>query len=469
MAITARSQTSPLSRDSSPPLAVDPEVPSRMDSLEIALRRYRQIVPQAISRAENVPISALKVWLKEQFRRCLEDYTGMPSFRDEASWPIRALKPDGDTPERELIDKTAVAITRSAKVLRTLARKKLVDGRLKVLYPVAPRTGDQAITLTAKSAVGPQTVAVPQDDAAFASSKVTALADGNVQLVNVSDYFWPTQVYDQLADGARLQRAAFIVSLNPDLVVPGNFIVRCLLKRTRMHIEALRSFRHMVLSAIKDATKYAHDRSELTTGWVDLMSLKAQVESVFGGGEQTRLRDACVSLTQLYAALHPSPDLGWLGIGDTKNISGIPLLQREIDGLESPRFFERVAEALTDLRRLPAASDPAQSAIEQAIAAGGLVLIGARHQAFWETRPIPQLPASEWSLLQALAENARLGRSAEIRDVFGDKVVTESAMSSIWSRLSKHLPKSLRSLVEPGAIRATYRLKVDAHRIHILE
>ena len=62
-----------------------------MDRIELALRRYQQIVPQPVDPI-RVPLRDLKVWLTEDVNAVLDDYTRRPAFRKNASWPVRALR-----------------------------------------------------------------------------------------------------------------------------------------------------------------------------------------------------------------------------------------------------------------------------------------------------------------------------------------------------------------------------------------
>lgn len=437
-----------------------------MNSLDLAIRRYQQIVPTAITRPHDLPTEALRVWVNEQLRKCLEDYVGRPCFRYEATWPLWALRSGADTPERALIDLTATRVEACAKALKKLVQKKLVLRKLNELYPARIPTPAGAVTLLGSRTVPKPSKSLPRGDAGFEGSRIAAMADGCPELVDEHDYFWPEQVYEELDDGTRLQRGEFIVSLNDDLLVPGNFIVRCLLKRIRIRLSILRSFRDMVLRALRGTATYAQERVALRAAWSDLTSIEKQVETLFGGGQQTRLRDACVGMTQLYAATHPSPELRWLGITDYSIDDHVTMLRQEISGQQSPQFFERIAQVLHDLRRLPAVADPAQSEVEEAVAGGGLVLIGSNHLAFWQTALFSEpLTKGDWKMLHALAEKARLESQITITDIFGHAVVTESAMSSAWGRLKRKLPPSFSKLVKPGNKPATYRLELDARRI----
>jgi hypothetical protein len=144
------------------------------------------------------------------------------------------------------------------------------------------------------------------------------------------------------------------------------------------------------------------------------------------------------------------------------------MLRARLTGLQSPRVFDRIAVALRELGNLYT-DDETQSTIEEIIAGGGLVVGKEAGAAYWESRELDIPPrGKKWQLLVALAEKAQLDAAVGLRDVYGDSIVSDNALSTTWNRLKECLPASLHKLVHPGSERRSYKLKLDRRRIHII-
>src|SRR5687767_3380316 len=104
-----------------------------MNRLDIAIRRYEQIVQKSALDALDGPDFELFVWVDTELRGVLDEYVAMPSFHTEAVWPLWALKSDADTVERKLVDRISAAIRDCAKALLQLAQKPLVNRKLEAV------------------------------------------------------------------------------------------------------------------------------------------------------------------------------------------------------------------------------------------------------------------------------------------------------------------------------------------------
>jgi hypothetical protein len=174
-------------------------------------------------------------------------------------------------------------------------------------------------------------------------------------------------------------------------------------------------------------------------------------------------------LTQVYADFHPSPDLTWLGLRDWIISSGKGLLRDRVLNQRIPATVERIAVALQDLQYLYPAASPEKSAVDEAVASGGLVLTESPRAVYWDTKPIPadwERFDQPWKLLWALASKAHLRAAVEVRDVYGVEPVTDSALSTLVGRLKKFLPPGLWKFIEPTRQRS-YRLCLDRARVHL--
>jgi hypothetical protein len=134
--------------------------------------------------------------------------------------------------------------------------------------------------------------------------------------------------------------------------------------------------------------------------------------------------------------------------------------------------LDRIAAALSDVKYLYRGSSPETSAIDAAIATGGLVLIEAEQEAYWERNRIDcdwRRHRKAWEMLWKLAANARIASPVNDIDLYGEPAAF-STMANRWSRLKQLLPASLWNLVVPGRHeRGQYKLTLPIHKIHLFD
>jgi hypothetical protein len=177
-----------------------------------------------------------------------------------------------------------------------------------------------------------------------------------------------------------------------------------------------------------------------------------------------------VTLTQAHAAFHPAPALDWLNLPGPVVEHGRQTFRHRLTNVRSPELVERVAAALTTLGRLYAGEPPGQTALDEAIASGGLVLTENPPAAYWDGTQIPtnwSRHRKSWRRLLALARRARVGAAVEELDIY-DEVPAESAMPTLFARLRALVPASLHREIRPGSRPRSYRLTLPSNRVHII-
>ena len=303
-------------------------------------------------------------------------------------------------------------------------------------------------------------------------ARVQAIAERDwSNLVVLDDYFEPQQEWVETTLGEYVQRADWIVAMNPELLPIGNYVVRCLLKRIKMRHDLLGVVHAKCQAALMNLPgRYVKQRAAAVASWNELDHSVAEIRRTFRTGPETRKCDACVVATQVYAAFHPAPDLAWLGLDNAVVEDGRAMLRARVTGWRGPEMLDRIATALAELQRLVRDMGTERPAIEAAVASGGLVVVDSSREVYWEQARIEQtLTKKQWNFLVALVSNARHGAFIAERDVFDDQVVSSAAMANAFGRLKDHLPASLWTLVVPGPERATYRLELEPSRIHFFE
>ncbi len=117
-------------------------------------------------------------------------------------------------------------------------------------------------------------------------------------------------------------------------------------------------------------------------------------------------------------------------------------------------------------------ADPA-AAVAAAIDAGGLVLVEARREAYWQGEWVggeDGLPGASWDLLWHLARSSKAGAALDEYTYRGAKSKDPKAMTKKKSRLIKEdgFPMSLADLVVLAG-RGNYRLNLPPSRIRVFE
>jgi hypothetical protein len=280
------------------------------------------------------------------------------------------------------------------------------------------------------------------------------------------DYFGPYRAF-RFQDGRELRWGNFIPSLNRSLHPVGDFVARCMWERIDTLMKILADFRSNLLRAA------ARSKGKLRAGeqsaWEELASKSTALRDSCTSGATAQVRDSCVILTQVYAAFDPSPQVDWLGLP-----SWVVERRRNLRGACSswsgPELFDRVALSLNDLGGLYQ-GQPGQSAIDEAIAKGGLVIETETFKAFWRAKPItPKLEwrsqPRNWKILCKLAERARAAKAIYWGDVY-DEAVGASTLSTAVGRLRENLPPDLEGQIGPGPKPATYQLNLPRNEIFI--
>jgi hypothetical protein len=175
-------------------------------------------------------------------------------------------------------------------------------------------------------------------------------------------------------------------------------------------------------------------------------------------------------LTQVYAALQPAPDLTWLDVPKECIEQGAPVLRQKLQGLHNGEVFDRIAAALGGLKKLYIDGSPRQSAIDEAIAADGLVIDESARKVWWNREVVEadwKSYPKRWQFLIKLAEKALRRAAVQEQDLFEDSGASKSAMAMNASRLQELLPVSLQKLIIPGRERRSYRLDIEPHLVRL--
>ena len=120
--------------------------------------------------------------------------------------------------------------------------------------------------------------------------------------------------------------------------------------------------------------------------------------------------------------------------------------------LRDQEATDRIAAAVSDLRKLHPNELAATLALRKAIERGGFVLVLAPdREVYWEGKRIDANWGGSdqlWMLFKMLAFHALSKRGVDREDIYETAVVTDGAFYRLVARLKKRLPKSLRKYVK---------------------
>ena len=208
-----------------------------MELWELAVRRYRQIVPRPAVTWDQVPRRKLAAWLNQDVCAAIEEYVGRRRFRELASWPIRAFEPGGDSPERQLVADVDSHLARYASRLAGLADCKLLAKEVRKLNPPRRIPAKTEVVFGGGRCIERVLQRRTFDETALLRNQAIEFSErSRPALVNLWDYFEPQPEW--VGTGRRrIQRADLIHSLQPDLPAIGNMIVWALLRRVELPSE----------------------------------------------------------------------------------------------------------------------------------------------------------------------------------------------------------------------------------------
>jgi hypothetical protein len=427
-------------------------------------------MPPPTAQWQDFPEREVRLWLTDDVCPFLHKFARRLRFREEASWPLRVLARGAQTAERQLVERVDAAIVKCAKSISELARLKTIRRRLETFLPPRPRITREDVQVSGDGCkrIDVQTETV--DEIPFLLSQLDSVARRFwTDLVCADDYFEPRGGWNSPGQPPG-QSGVFIVSFNPELHPGGDFVSRCLIRRVEVLHEILHNLFVPMYQACQEGTRFQRRAAEIEQDWQSFTDLASELRHKCIPEIGQPRRDACVLLTQVYAAFTPQPDLFWLNLSEEVIRHGKATFRHRITSGRNVELADRIAIALTQVASLYEECQPGQSAFEEAIAAGGLVLRDNPPTLYWEGKKLAVSWASyskPWLFINALAAKARLGAAVNDHDVYGDTAVSNSTLATLYTRLKNLVPASLWREIKPGTEARTYRLCIEPSRIFL--
>lgn len=434
-----------------------------MSQLDIVADQFSSGVRAVLDPRKPVAAFPPEIWgsvrpiLLGDFLTAAGQIWNRPSFRTLATKPQRTLLPGCHSQERDLIDEVRNSLTAVVAAIRGFLVAN--DQAIREALPRASQRLRFASSSGLKRVLSLPAVLQDMQNCEAWTLDEWASAD---------DYFKPThETHAKLEDGTVLQRGELVVSLQPELTEVGNVIARCLMVRMGRALNAadwLGSGLSVVLQEMPGRP---------TAPWWEphraAKQLSERLRSRCISDSDAHLVAAAITVSQLYIALAvDEPDCEWLELPPQILAAGRRHGRLLIEHSLRPETTKRIAEALATIANHYRDQPAEQTAIEVAIASGGLVVIESTRQVYWETKLVSapwEAKDSAWRLLSALARSRGL-RNIGPADVSED-AISGSTLPNMKLNLRKMIPASLFEHIAPGGTSkpGTYRLDLQG-RIH---
>ena len=436
------------------------EVP--LDSRALAVHQFDLI--QDRLKKQSLADSAATAWLQKYVVPAVAEYWERPRFREYATWSIVNL---ADSEDRQILDALRESIHGVADAIQQLATEPRIARHIEQLPSAVSAIVEEEIWIEGDESDTVRTSTThPESIRVHPNLLKRFLRDGDFQLINSNDYFEPVQKFTQWGDKP-VQRGELIVSVNPQFVPIGDMIVHTMLRRIELAEESIQSGHRIVLQAVSKADA---DLEALTTAVHTAMAaftkLVVTIRPRFQHDPEAKLRQACVVLTQIYAAKNPAADCDWLGLPNDVVESGRQTIDMRLQSWSGIQMYLVIANALTTLEKLYQ-GQPDQNEIDEAVASCRLVIAEKSSQVWWEGKECRSgFSLCEFRALHLLAKRASGRRIIAETDVFSD-VGSQSRFPTMISRLKKRLPETFAECIIHGGQKCTYRLDLPGDQVHV--
>jgi hypothetical protein len=450
-----------------------------MDLLHLAQHRFQQLASRLLQPMTEQTSDDVERWLRDQVCAAVEPLTRSAPFQRIARWSPDHLGPGATTEQRRLVERVDRALIKAARHLVT------ATDELEPLHVV----GDTRLV-----APSPVAAAAPRTPAAEPVPVLEWIAGRPwFDLVCPDEYFTGHRGL-HLLTGRIDCTDEFLRELDPRVPL-GDYVARGMFARIEFFARKIDDvWRLRFHSAQGEGQACASLAERLFTIKIQLDRAIDELRKACHKGRATRLRDACATLTLVYAAYAPNPDLGWLGCPEGSPAAEASCLRATVrppselitakaDGrgrlrvvggrralLCRPDVVQGIAGALAvaaELYRRPAETEDAIDWLRQQTR---LLLVDQRPRtAYWDGQPFgqhwDQFPVV-WDLLWELARRARQGRPLQAEDVTPPGHST-TAVKHRRSRLSKEIPAALDALIDDVRPKG-YRLQLERDEIALM-
>jgi hypothetical protein len=382
-----------------------------MNRLQLAQHGYSMLAPRLAASLDEETSDGAERWLRDDICAVFAELASNRSFRLAVRWACDHLAAGANSAERRLVEAVDRALVRCGQELASVTRADPND------------TSHEELSRADR-------VAISRSDRA-----TIELMAGRpwLDLVCVGDLFHPMcelclRIPNPDHTHGFRERGELRVPL-------GDYVARCLVAR----IDYWKSFLDRIwietCCGRRGSENWAQGlRNRLFEAKVTLDQSVEQLKAACRGGIQSQRREACVTLTQVYAAYAESPDLEWLGlprgsasghrglirscvrrrgeilIGERDQAGLVRIVDRERASLCDPEVLQRIAASLEDVLFIYQVPEDPDDLIDWATERARLVLVDRSARAVWwdgsnVAKGMWDSHLPEWNLLWILGLN----------------------------------------------------------------
>ncbi|MBW3598414.1 MAG: hypothetical protein KY475_14220 [Planctomycetes bacterium] len=432
------------------------------DRLQAAHWRYERIRPKDGDKDSFRKGDELSHWLQADVCPVVSELLERPDFRGHAQWSIDCLQEGAATEARSLLEAVERGLLSSAQRMAKLTRERFLA---RILAGIAadefPNYAGCAGEPARASDASPGTITD------FISTRPWC------DLVSIYDYFGPADDLNLRnretwlgPNSENTQVADFLPLFKPHLHLPGDFVVRCLMVRIDYWLSGLQRLRMRCEDALRNGPDDdAEIRERLREAVRDIHEPLQKLETLCIYDSQAPLREACAALVQAFAAYNPQADFSWLGPAGTMagNASTIRyFVERRADA----GITDRIAAALHEIGPLYRSDVDPDLLIEKMVRQSLFVLAygKGRQDLYWSGRHLEvdwTRRGRAWTLIVALAENAKRGQGVDRCDDLG------ISLKDARYDLKRLLPADLFSLITVS--QGVHRLNLSADDLFVAQ
>ncbi|MCA9146314.1 MAG: hypothetical protein H6822_28310 [Planctomycetaceae bacterium] len=463
------------------------------DKLAMACRRYQQIAPNAGGPMTLGQPELLSDWLERHVCEIVAALMAHSGFRRRVRWSTERLTGEIDGDERRVVAAVENGLLRYAKALLAVADSDEMRYQLSRL--------DQYLGIRSRDSESDNDDEVKQSSLGLEAVEFIASRPWR-DLVSWRDFFGSASQFN-LKDSVPGQFGEFLPFVNKPLLVPGDFVIRCLMIRITDWKQGLDKF------WVRCDTARQNGSVNVGSAWEELNEISFELNKSLQDlralcfeGPEAQIRDSCVALLQIYAGYHQEADLSWLGPAAkmVSNVAGLPHRIRHRQDWNVPERAararavarcnlasirqdwnvpERAARALIDIADLVRLQQTPEDLIEEKKRLHRLVLIEEQREGFFDGKTIDISKEVKWhgsllwELLWELAEQALLGRNVDadclsnIRATKRKMPPSHQAVKDRRGDLKKLIVPELNDLILDVGI-GTYRLALEPREICLL-
>jgi hypothetical protein len=449
-----------------------------MEGWKFALRRYDELTissnERTLGRSERA-----ECWLRDDVCSAVAEQVRRAEFRRLASWHRTKLAAGSKSEERALVDAIDAGLVdiarQQADILQSFGNAWRPRKRSRTRRPDGSPPGMKVVETVVIGSPATQ-VSQPEQPNDLRPDTLLRWSENIAErpwldLVCPNDFIRSTAELN-LREPKRphVQNGMFVSLLNPNLRAIGDQIARSMKVRIEWFEETLRRIQS-ILREKNDARMCVTANEVLAETWRLYRRNRDALEVALTREPEASLREACVTLVQVYAAYRLEPELDWLDLSK-EELADAPMLTRAFQGRSMIDALDRVPFSLRQLGKLAGSDTLAERQRSDLIASKQLVVDVLRNQAYWKGQCLD----ANWiralrcfKLLSRLAEKARLGAAVCLRDIYKSEFApSNSAFPMVRRRLGRMLPPDLdgRIVTVPG--NASYRLDLQPHEVEVL-